>query len=130
MSFVTDYAFGKTKEEQALQKICRFFNEEIHPTTEWCRWDFESDFAIYELKSRNVNSNTYPDVMVGYNKIQPIRKNQYFLFNFTDGLFYIKYDEELFMDFELKVFKREGRMDYNDKRQVMCHIPRKYLTKI
>ena len=132
MTFVADYQFGKTLEERVLTKICRFFNEEIHPTTNFCQWDFECENAIYELKSRNVSSTTYEDVMIGYNKIQPFnnKKPQYFLFNYTDGLFFIKYDEELFMDFELKIFKREGRTDYNDKTQVVCHIPRKYLIKI
>ncbi len=130
MSFSNDYKFGKTEEERVLIKVCRFFDEEIHPTTQFCRWDFESDTAIYEMKSRNVSSNTYIDVMIGYNKIQPICKPQYFLFNFTDGLFYIKYDEQVFMDFELKLFKREGRTDCNDKPQVVCHIPVKNLTRI
>ena len=130
MSFSNDYIFGKTQEERTLIKVCRFFDEEILPTTQFCRWDFESDTAIYEMKSRNVSSNTYIDVMIGYNKIQPICKPQYFLFNFTDGLFYIKYDEQVFMDFELKLFKREGRTDCNDKPQVVCHIPVKNLTRI
>jgi hypothetical protein len=132
MSFRENYVFGKTQEERVLIKVCRFFDEEIHPTTEFCRWDFESDTAIYEMKSRNISSNTYEDVMINYSKIQPFnnKKPQYFLFNFTDGLFYIKYDEALFMDFELKVFKREGRTDYYDKPQVVCHIPIKNLTKI
>jgi len=132
MGFVRDYQFGKTNEERVLIKLCKVFDEQILPTTEFCSWDFESDSAIYELKSRNHNSNTYPDVMIGYNKIQPFNNNkpQYFLFNFTDGLFYIKYDEDVFADFELKLFKREGRNDYVDKPQVVCHIPIKNLTRI
>ena len=132
MSFSNDYAFGKTHEERSLIKLCRFFNEEIFPTTQYCKWDYESATAIYEMKSRTVSSNTYEDVMINYSKIQPFnnKKPQYFLFNFTDGIFYIKYNEDLFMDFELKVFKREGRSDYNDRPQVVCHIPIKNLTKI
>jgi len=131
MSFREDYAFGKTSEERALIKMCRFFNQCIRPTTDaYCRWDFESDTTIYEMKSRKVYSNTYDEVLINYSKIQPICKEQYFLFNFIDGLFYIKYDEELFTEFELKVFKREGRTDYNDKPQVCCYIPNKYLTQI
>lgn len=130
MSFREDYAFGKTSEERALIKMCKFFNQCIRPTSEFCKWDFESPSTIYELKSRKVYSNTYDEVLINYNKIQPIRKPQYFLFNFIDGLFYIKYDQEVFMDFELKVFKREGRTDYNDKPQVCCYIPNKYLTHI
>jgi hypothetical protein len=132
MGFSKDYQFGKTNEERVLIKLCKVFDEQILPTTEFCSWDFESDSAIYELKTRNHSSNTYQDVMIGYNKIQPFNNNkpQYFLFNFTDGLFYIKYDEDVFTDFELKLFKREGRTDYNDKPQVVCHIPIKYLTKI
>lgn len=130
MSFKKDYIFGKTSEETALEKICRFFKEDIKPTSQYCKWDYEDDQTIYEMKSRKVYSNTYDDVMIGYNKIQPICKEQYFLFNFIDGLFYIKYDEKLFMDFELKLFKREGRTDYNDKPQVVCYVPINYLTKI
>ena len=132
MTFTSDYTFGKTNEERVLIKICKVFDEQINPTTSFCSWDFESDTAIYELKSRNHSSNTYIDVMIGYNKIQPFnnKKPQYFLFNFTDGLFYIKYDEDVFMDFELKLFKRENRTDCNDKPQVVCHIPIKNLTRI
>jgi len=130
MSFVADYVFGKTEEERVLMKMCRFFNEEIKPTSKYCKWDFESDATIYELKSRKVNSKTYDEVLINYSKIQPIHKPQYFLFNFIDGLFYIKYDEELFTNFELKLFKREGRTDCKDKADVCCYIPNKYLTKL
>tara|TARA_R110000868_G_scaffold199001_1_gene445587 strand:+ start:59 stop:454 length:396 start_codon:yes stop_codon:yes gene_type:complete len=131
MTFVADYRFGKTQEQRCLDRIRRYFGEDIIPTNDpYCKWDYENSHSIYEMKSRNVSSNTYLDVMINYSKIQPIRKPQYFLFNFTDGLFFIKYDEKLFMDFELKLFKREGRTDYNDKPEVVCHILIKYLTKI
>lgn len=130
MSFSNDYAFGKTQEERALIRMCDFFKEEIKPTSTYCKWDFESIKTIYELKSRHVYSNTYDEVLINYSKIQPIRKPQYFLFNFIDGLFYIEYNEEAFTEFELKIFKREGRSDCNDKPQVCCYIPNKYLIKI
>ena len=133
MTFVADYAFGKTHEERTLEKIRRYFDDDIMPTNDpYCKWDYENTKAIYEMKSRNVSSNTYKDVMINYSKIQPFnnKKPQYFLFNFTDGLFYIKYDQTLFVDFDLDVFKREGRTDYYDKPQVVCYIPIKNLTKI
>jgi hypothetical protein len=114
-----------------LDKIRKFFNEDIkHTADPYCRWDFESDETIYELKSRNVYSNTYQDVMIGYNKVQPVHFPQVFLFNFIDGLYYIRYSDLVFSHFELKLFKREGRVDYNDKPQVVCHIPRSFLNLI
>jgi len=51
----------------------------------------DNQVTYFELKTRRCNSFTYPDTMIGYNKILYAKKypdkNYVFLFKFCDGLF-------------------------------------------
>tara|TARA_B110000285_G_C14884253_1_gene495394 strand:+ start:49 stop:471 length:423 start_codon:yes stop_codon:yes gene_type:complete len=89
---------------------------------------FNKDFEI-ELKSRRVKYNTYPSTMIGVNKykkgLEHIRngKNVYFFFNFTDGLYYYKLEEDSILE-----IKNGGRRDtgiYKD----YCYIKKEQLKK-
>jgi hypothetical protein len=55
-------------------------------------------------------------------------KTQIFLFDFTDGLYYIKYNKELFDKFDVKIGGRydRGRVEEND----YIYIPISELCKI
>jgi hypothetical protein len=107
--FQKDYIFGKQSEIKILPLIKQYFNDNITQTTEqYAEYDFISDFYNFELKSRKNNFNTYPSTMITSNKLKNTEKQLILLFNFTDGLYYIKYDPLIFDTFDKKLFKRVG----------------------
>jgi hypothetical protein len=61
-----------------------------------------------ELKTRTNTIRQYPTTIVGLNKINSIddNKKHIFLFQFTDCLAYIEYDNELFSKYETKQVRR------------------------
>ena len=128
MSYKMDYQNGKQKEEEVLPKIKNYFEREIQKSTErYELYDFYDEKYKYELKSRNVKYETYPTTLIPKDKI---RKRIIFLFNFTNGLYYIKYKPKIFQLFECKDFVRNARSDYNDKQKEYVYIPIEYLKKI
>lgn len=89
------------KEMEMIPILSKFFDETIEKIQgEFAIMDFKSDKSFYELKTRTCKSTQYHDTMVGFNKIIFARENQdknvYFIFKFTDGIFYWKYDNEGF----------------------------------
>jgi len=56
--------------------------------------------------------------------------NTIFLFYFTDGLYYIEYNKELFDTFEIKDFVRNPRYGKIDKPKKYIYIPIINLNKI
>ena len=107
--FQKDYIFGKQQEIKILPLIEQYFDDNITQTTEqYDKYDFTSDFYNFELKSRKNNFNKYPTTMITTNKLKETDKQLVLLFNFTDGLYYIKYDPLIFDTFETYLFKREG----------------------
>jgi hypothetical protein len=128
MSYKIDYETGKQKEDEVLPKIKNYFDRDIQKSTErYTTYDFYDEKYTYELKSRNVKYETYPTTLIPKDKI---RKRIIFLFNFTDGLYYIKYKSKKFENFECKEFVRNKRCDYNDKQKEYVYIPIEYLKKI
>ena len=130
-TFKTDYEFGKSKELSILNTIKEYFNDpDIKQSSNtYERYDFIGN-NIYELKSRNCNYSTYPTTLLPKSKIIKTDKPQIFLFNFTDGLYYIKYEPSIFDTIDCKMFKRNTRSDYNDIPQPYYHIPIRILQKI
>jgi len=107
--FAHSYKFGKEQEIKILPLIEEYFNENIEQTTgQYDKYDFISEIYNFELKSRKNNYKKYSTTMITTNKLKETDKQLILLFNFTDGLYYIKYNEEEFNDFEKYLFKREG----------------------
>lgn len=128
MSFKQDYYFGLDQEEKVLPIIRNFFNRDIQKSiNKFERFDYSDEKYKYELKSRNNTYNKYLTTLICADKIS---KNSIFLFNFLDGLYYIKYRKSKFNKFEKKLFVRNKRYDYNDKQKDYIYIPIEYLKKI
>jgi len=129
MSFKNDYIFGKQKEDEVLNIIKKKIRGNIIKTEKrYERYDFKDGEYYYELKSRNNKYNDYPTTLIEKGKV--IDDKLVFLFNFTDGLYYIVYNKELFEKFECKLFLRHKRCDYIDKPKLYYHIPIQQLTII
>lgn len=130
-SFKSDYSFGKKSEDIVLGKIENHFKDNIKSVkSQTSVYDYEGELNIYELKTRTNTYRAYNTTLLGYNKVISSNKKQIFVFSFTDGLYYIKYDEELFNTFEKKLFVRNQRSDYNDVLKLYIFIPIDKLIKI
>lgn len=124
-----DYNFGKNEEVKVLSKIREHFGDENikECIDQYSKFDFISDNYLYELKSRRNKYDQYPTTLIAIDKIIK-DKNMIFLFNFTDGLFYIKYDKELFDKYQKKYFRRTDRGF--DISKIYIFIPIEDLTEI
>lgn len=93
--------------------------------------DFIGDKVHCELKSRRIKHAQYPTCLIGCSKIAKfkLRENNCFIvYKYLDGLFYIKFDKDLFENFvvDLQCTWRDGICE---KSNVM-HIPIKYLKPL
>jgi hypothetical protein len=137
MSKKEDLKMGEINESKHIDTLCEKFETELIKDTNKFSimdWSNKSATVYAELKSRRVNHNTYPTAIVGLNKINfcnDSTKTYYFAFSYQDGLYYIKFNKELFKTFEIKNMKISyrgdvGRTEVND----VIHIPVNLLTKI
>jgi hypothetical protein len=130
MAFKRDYEFGIKSQIDVFPILSTFFGGNITPTTnKMDPWDFVGDDNVYELKSRCVTYSKYPTTIVGLDKIKDIAKKIVFLFKFTDGLYYIRYDKALFDTFTVEAFRRY-RVGVNDKEKAYIYIPTEHLKRI
>ena len=130
-SFKNDYKFGLNNENKILSIINHYFVQTIIKSPIYNTvYDFESDTTLYELKSRTNAYKKYNETLLGFNKIIEGDKKQVFLFSFTDGLYFIEYNEAVFNKFTKKNFVRNARADYDDKPKQYIFIPITHLIKI
>jgi hypothetical protein len=128
MSFKQDYSYGLKKEDELLPIIKSFFERDIQKSTnKFERFDYSDEKYKYELKSRHNTYDKYPTTLICADKIA---KGIIFLFNFYDGLYYIKYRKSKFNTFERKMFVRNKRDDFNDLEKEYIYIPIDKLKKI
>ena len=98
--------------------------------------DFANDNkTIYvELKSRRIRHNQYPTAIIGGNKIDfcsDANSNYYFAFSYSDGVYAIKYDSELFNTFERRNdYWRGDRYGIANRAQDVVFIPIEHLVKV
>jgi hypothetical protein len=129
MSFKKDYETGILGEVKILSIINEHFNRSIKKSDgTYCKYDFIDDKYKYELKTRNNYYNTYPTTIIAVDKL--VSDKLIFLFNFKDGLYYIKYKKIIFDTFEKKMFVRNKRDDYKDIEKEYFFIPIEKLKKI
>ena len=138
--FKRDLCFGLQNEETVLLQIRTYFNNNniIKDDNKYAAFDFYSDDCLYELKTRRNKYNTYPDTIFPKHKLDntnDVNKKRILLFSFTDGLYFIEYNKDLFDTFPIQNKRyRHDRMTYNgnsiDKITDYYNIPISALTKI
>jgi hypothetical protein len=96
--FKKDYEFGKQNEINLLCHLQKYFNDDkIELLENYSTFDYKGTNKFIELKSRNNTYSKYSSTMIGTNKIKDAaiyHNNGYdvfFIFNFTDGIYYWKY---------------------------------------
>ena len=124
------YAFGKTQEQKIFPIIKEYFNPNITPTEgQYAKYDFIDAVTNYELKSRTCKHNNYKDTMITFNKLCncDVDKKLILLFNFTNGLFFIEYNEIAFSQYRTDLFSRAR--EFGDEK-LHIYIPVEHLTLI
>jgi hypothetical protein len=127
-----DLITGENGENSVCPILEEYFNVKLFKTATNAIFDFYTTDGVYfEVKTRNNEYNKYPSTMVGYNKIEfanKLDKSVYFVFNFTDGVYYYKYDITKLKELEIKQGGRRDRGRYEYK--AYCYIKIELLTKI
>ena len=124
-----DLLNGKKEEKRVKPILERFFNIELKNTTNNYVVDFCNNDNVFELKSRNNEHNKYPDTMIGSNKIEfakKTKKNVYFVFSFTNGIYYWKYNPKNILIEKISGRKDRGKKEY----KLYSYIPINWLIKI
>jgi len=132
-SYKQDKAYGLKKEQENKPLFDKYFNKKFEKLPPYHIMDFESETSFLEVKTRTNNFNKYPTTMIPYNKINFAKsstKDVYFVFVFTDDVYCIKYDNEQFKKYDVNLFKRFQRIDYNDLEKEYLYIPITDLTKM
>ena len=130
-----DLAFGAKNQTEVLPLINEFFKDNaVEYEDEFSTQDFFSEKAVYELKSRHIKHDQYPTAIIGCNKCnlseKDYEKDLFFIFKYTDGLFYIKYDNQVFAKYKMRPFCRNARTDYHDRTSMVWDIPHQDLKRI
>jgi len=107
-------------EREMKEHLENHFKVKLSYTDTYDIFDYISECkTIYiELKGRKTAYNRYPTTMIGYNKILECEKNKnityYFVFKFSDGLYYCKYSKKLLKKCEISIGGRcdRGRPEY------------------
>ena len=110
---LNDLDFGMKKEISEIEKIRSKFSKTLKPTNNFFVFDYVSSECYVELKSRRNKLNTYPDTMVGVNKLDYAKiadRPVYFVFSFIDGLYYWKYNQDDIQNGNVR-FSVGGRCD-------------------
>lgn len=118
--------YGLSNESKILLIIKNVFSKNIEKSKyKYSKYDYfdKQSKYIFELKTRRITHNQYPTALLNVCKIN--YKNLIIIYEYTDGLFYIKYDEELFKSFNSNLQRIHN---YNQIQDVI-HIPYQFLTK-
>ena len=136
MSKAADLVFGPAGERTVLKDLQSLLGDDITKIEDkYSVMDYtnSNNTTYVELKSRNIPHHKFDTTIIGNNKIAfctDPNRSYYFAFNFSDGLYYIKYDKDLFNTFKKDHnYFRYKRDDCVNVVQSVCHIPIKNLTK-
>jgi hypothetical protein len=136
-TFAEDYSFGTQSEEKVVVKLNEFLNTTLERKGGFCVFDFENPTKTIhvELKTRRIAHDRYPTAIIGANKVEACAnspdKKYIFVFAYTDGLFMIEYDKEVFEGMERQDnYTRGYRPDHSNHAQKIVLVPVHLLTKI
>ena len=132
-----DLEFGTKSELTNHEILEHFLNTTLNRKGGYATFDFEdpTKTVFVELKTRRIKHDAYPTTMIGLNKIQFCELERdvdyWFAYCYTDGIWVIKYDRELFSNFEVSHdFKRSERPDARNNADSVVYIPIQYLTNV
>ena len=131
-----DLAFGLSSEDKLLQTLDGVFGTRLSKSSYYSPMDFHnSSKTLYvELKTRRIAHDRYSTALIGLNKTHfcsDPEKKYYFVYCYTDGMYYIEYNKELFDTFDVDYeYVRGDRSDCINYSSSVVHIPISQLKKI
>lgn len=135
----SDLTFGFANEDKNETAIDTYLGGGIVKVGGNAIFDFKNkNNTIYaELKSRRIAHNQYPTALIGKNKCEWADKNSeenrkfWFFFAYSDGLYAIEYNKELFDTFRVDTeYQRSYRIGCYNAPQRVVHIPIDKLIKV
>jgi hypothetical protein len=125
-----EYKKGIESEKEVLPIIRDYFKRDIKLTKErYSKFDYYDLEYKYELKTRTNKYNSFPTTIIETNKIIDNLKI-IFLFRFTNGLYFIEYEKELFDTFKKDLYIRNNPTIQSPIKKEHIFIPINKLTKI
>jgi hypothetical protein len=118
--------YGLSNEPKILLIIQNVFSKSIQKSKyKYSKYDYfdKQTKYIFELKTRRIRHDQYPTALLNVCKIN--YKNLIIIYEYTDGYFYIEYDEKLFNSFNTNL---QHIHNYSQSQEVI-NIPYQYLTK-
>lgn len=119
--------YGLSNENKILLNIQNVFSKNIEKSKyKYSKYDYfdKQSKYIFELKTRRITHNQYPTALLNVCKIN--YKNLIIIYEYTDGLFYVEYNKNLFNTFKTNL---QHIHNYTQSQDVI-HIPYQFLTKI
>ena len=136
--FIIDFNKGTQSEIDILPKLkIHFLDETIERSLDrYAIFDYTNNKdLLIELKTRNCEYEKYDETMINVIKINKSKKlskthNIYFLFLFTNGLYYWKYDINELDKLTYKIGGRSDRTNLYSEKKMYTYIDIKLLTRI
>jgi len=102
-----DLKYGYANESKMLELLNSTFSDTFRNTKElhgeYCNYDFEgSSGKKIEMKSRRNKYADFSKTIIPVHKCKNANSPNVFVFQFTDGAYYIEYDEDEFNSYEIK----------------------------
>jgi len=134
-TFASDYAFGTANEIAQLASIEEHLKTRLIHRKGNASFDYDNGKDIYaDLKTRRIKHDDYPTALIGGNKVEKALSNEnaehWFFYNYTDGLFAVKYDKEKFAKYSRRMYKRGNRDDYHNRAADTYFIPCEDLVRV
>jgi hypothetical protein len=137
-TYQEDREFGLKNESSVADAIATLFGDAkpIHSEKRYDPFDYYTEGKTHyaEVKTRRNTYKKYPTTLITAKKVRIAAADPtaeyYFVFNFEDGMYYIKYNAETFAAFECKEFKRFSRRGIYDQPADHIYIPIEALTEI
>ena len=130
-----DLKFGLTNEKKKLDFLNEYFDTDLDMTTRYNLFDFVNSKYLIELKTRRTASKTYPTLMMGQNKINygkevMDKKDVWFIFEFTDGVYGIRLNKEVLEKSNQNQFIVCRRDRFREEKKLMCFLDTEDLVKL
>ena len=126
-SLTNDLRYGRDNETSIVELLNTYFDDEFKNTKELYRtpyyqYDFESvkKKICIELKSRRNRYEQYPTTIVPVSKANDTIEHYVFVFQFTDGVYFINYNKEQFENYEVKMIKTFRKGIYDKPKPHFC----------
>jgi hypothetical protein len=134
-STTEDLAFGLGSEVRNMSAIERLVGcGLIKDSNHYSSFDFHNaDKTVFaELKSRRIRHNQYPTAIISADKIAHIEegKEYFFVWTYVDGMYYLKYDPDVWSTFECKMYARFDRSDRREFPKPHIFVPHEFLKPV